>query len=286
MKVTWMVKIRNYVLFVSIATTVLVGLYYLEKKNLTKENQENYITDLQGNSSLDTTEFHSLVVSTAHKQMVNDLRTQEKELWAALEKQTGVSSKDFKEYTHYYSQSYKDGEKDIMRKYSKGSVSKKTRLMVLNIFKDFKIDPKKITILPWSLHTAAAATQNYIFINERELNKYDLKARRWVVAHELIHIKFNDHMANSVIKSIFGDELKDNVHAANAIKRFFEIRADTLAALKTQDYSQGFVDFFEKYLKVRGHDDAHDHSHPKSSFRLKTAHKILNDVYKKDLVHA
>lgn len=141
----------------------------------------------------------------------------------------------------------------MVTKYCNGGFSQKLPLLITDMLEKFDIDPSTITIIPWKLHSAAAATRNFLFVNEQQLNKFNYESRQWVIAHEIIHLLYDDHVTNSILKRIFKDELNDSQHCANQIKRFQEIRADVLSALKDAEYAKGYRNFFEKYLQLEGH---------------------------------
>ena len=201
-----------------------------------------------------------------------DLQELEQEAWDALE-QAGVSKDTCMQKKEAIYALYLQDLENIKNNYGcEGIVSTATCELVQSIADDFGIDTSDMELVPWDLESAAAATDKVFFINEKMLNQHCPQAKRFIIGHEMQHVIHQDHSTQFTLRTI-AQEQTVSADAFNALSRFFETRADTLAALKNDDYAFGSIECMQKNLEALGENEGL--SHPKTSSRLQRGKQIV-----------
>ena len=203
-----------------------------------------------------------------------DLQELEQEAWDALE-QAGVSKDACLMHQQELYQEYLQELADMKEEYTSEVqfISTETRALVHEVLQDFNLSPDAIELIPWDVESAeAAATDTSLFINEETLNKHTPAGKKFIIAHELQHKIHQDSSIRFVLTKL-GDQLSIPKSTINILHRFFETRADTLAALKNDDYAQGHIECMQK-LYANGGDGSGTY-HPKASSRLARGEQIV-----------
>lgn len=164
-----------------------------------------------------------------------------------------------------------------MKKYhARGpQISDATRAWIYQLFKEFGIDSKAIEIVPFKDHSAAAATDHMLFINEAYLKSLSQQARRFAIAHEIQHIRNRDDSKMFVLQQLLpvvGQCAWE--HPYNVISRFHEMRADLQAIRHNGAYVQGQEDFLTTLLNRNG--EGQGITHPILSSRIQMVRTLLS----------
>ncbi len=148
--------------------------------------------------------------------------------------------------------------------------------LIRSVLKDFDVDPKTIIITACNDNTSARTDHNIIFVNEKIFNELSPKAKKFVIGHELQHMKNQDFLMREVLNERIKDRPIDGKsvdEAINVYARFKEERADIQAALKNKEYAQGYVEYAQQKLLVG---DNPGITHPKNSKRIQMAEDIFH----------
>ncbi len=218
--------------------------------------------------------------STTYKYFQKKMNEHEQLTWDLLQTNTGVTKgKCFQKQKENY-QTYKKSQKENWQykrsRYPK--LKQKTITIVENVLRDFDINPADIQIVPYKgKGSPAAADDSTIFIDEDEFAYFSPKACKFFIAHEISHLQAQD---DSLYKSLYSlsqakrTSQRKKKKALEAFRRFQETRADICALLNGgKKYAQGAFDFLYKLQELDGGDNP-GITHPKTSIRLKNAHKL------------
>lgn len=204
-----------------------------------------------------------------------DLKRQEEALWQEIETQTGISKDEVFELKEDCKKFYYEKHETLGNISSK--LSEKSVTLAQEAITDFNVDPKKIALEPGRNTLLCADTMT---INEREHLSMPPIVAKAIVGHEMIHYLLDDCFVLQALQLIMKDE---NIslsscgynHSYNKLRRFQELRADILPALKNMDYALASVDGLK--ILLRDYGDGGYVTHPKTSFRLKEV-KVVYDA--------
>lgn len=209
------------------------------------------------------------------------LKQEHSPLWEKLEKY-GITpdriEKLIQEHQEFYQKEIKKYEKQMC---CKEPLSAPLLKVVDEVLADFGFKSNEINILSYTFESPAASHEHGLFINEAILGEFSLKAQRFLIAHELIHILHNDSIRAFVI------ELYARKNPAQSLSdllieysQYCEKRADICASLKSPQYAQGYLDFMNAVLADEQADTYQDAapSHPQDRERLEIAQNIVNMV--------
>ena len=150
--------------------------------------------------------------------------------------------------------------------------------LILNVFKEFDVDHKKIQIISHPIPAPIATTGKIILVNEEIFKKLSEQAQRFVIAHEIQHIINQDTSTGYLVYKLLPQE--ENVegfdHPAHQFSRFREERADIQTALKSLQWAENYLTFTQEIMDMWG--DTDDQTHPKNSERLELAQNIVNHM--------
>ena len=263
-----MKKLYKKPLFYLIVTLALGTLLhtFIGQQHQTEQLQPNMQRKIQ-NESTSTFDLHYF------KNQVDQLTTS---TWKELTANTGITRTRCLRFQNQNSRDYKtsisSSNKRKIRKH--GTVSLKTKALIHEILSDFKINNSSIAIIPYVGHGSPAAADDYtIFIDERDLASFPQPAQRFVIAHEIAHMKNKDHSLESALENLVNNKDKMHRRMKQKIARSSESRADVDAMLKGPAYAEGGISFFETLLERYG--DKKSSTHPCNSERL----KIARDMY-------
>lgn len=198
-----------------------------------------------------------------------DLQELEQEAWDEL----GITKEECMKIKQELYADYMQDLENIKNEYAcEGIVSTPTCELVQSVVDDFGLDATNLELVPWDLESAAAATDTVFFINEEMLKQHSPEAQRFIIGHEIQHVIHQDHSTQFTLRTI-GRELSISTDSFNALSRFFETRADTLTALKNDDYAHGKIKCMQKNLELLGENAGL--SHPKTSSRLQRGKQIV-----------
>jgi hypothetical protein len=126
------------------------------------------------------------------------------------------------------------------------------------------IDANAVTILPDVKNLGAAnITDNVLFINVDIFKKFSLAAQRFILAHEVTHLKHGDSFHLTALR----DLLKSDQHPLFVeLCQLTEKRADTEGMLRCNDSCVGAHEFFTQWLEEYG--DIKSNTHPLMSDRI------------------
>ncbi len=195
--------------------------------------------------------------------------------WQKLEENTGISFNKCNEYMGAIKKQYRDSRKKAnIRKAKKSHTLKPTtRALIQEIFIDFNIDPHAITIISYDGKGSPASTDDYsLYIDEQDLARYTPEAQRFVIAHEISHIKNKDHSCETAIRSLMDDQDQTHKQCLHSFARSIEFRADINAMIKGSRYAKGGIAFFQEIIDRFG--DENSPTHPQPSERLKIAQEM------------
>ncbi len=196
--------------------------------------------------------------------------------WEQLETKAGVTLKDCKEYLAKYGPEIKDEIKrgNILQAQEFGPISAETNALIHEILDDFNIPRDQIDIVAIKGTQSPAGANAYsLYIDEQNLKTFCPEAQRFIIAHEISHIKNKDSTIETALINLLDTENKDHNLSLATFTCSMEFRADAHAMLKSAKYAQGGIAFFNEYIKRHG--DKYRDTHPLPSDRL----KIAQDIY-------
>lgn len=263
-----MKKLHKKSLFYLLVTLTLGTLFhtFIGRQHQNEQLQPNMQRKTQN-------EFTSSPGLHYFKNQVDQLTTS---TWKELKANTGITRTRCLRFQNRNARDYKasinSSNKRKIRKH--GTISLKTKALIHEILSDFKIDSSSIAIIPYVGHGSPAAADDYtIFIDERDLASFPQPAQRFVIAHEIAHMKNKDHSLESALENLVNTKDKIHRRMKQKIARSSESRADVDAMLKGVAYARGGISFFETLLERYG--DKKSTTHPCNSERL----KIARDMY-------
>lgn len=206
---------------------------------------------------------------------LQSLGQEENELWQELA-QFSITRDHFNKERERYQQEYNKKFKPINTNTS--GISSNTQNLIHDILDEFNIDKLLIKIVPYvdpAGYSPAAANDYCLFIDDQTLKNYSGKAQKFIIGHEIQHIRFQDDSTDFIMKKIYPEHkrTKKDLIVFNKFRRFQEKRADLYAISQHPDYAHGEIEFMGSFLQKYG--DTKGISHPKISDRLKLAHSVL-----------
>ncbi len=195
--------------------------------------------------------------------------------WQNLEENAGISLNKCNNYLLAIKKEYRNNRKkaQISKAKKDRSINPQTKALIQEIFVDFGIDPRTITIVSYDGKGSPASTDDYtIYVDEQDLAKYSPEAQRFVIAHEISHIKNKDHSCETAIRGLMDGQDHAHTQCLNSFAHSIEFRADINAMIKDDTYAKGGIAFFHELINRYGDDDCA--THPQSSKRLKIAEDI------------
>lgn len=195
--------------------------------------------------------------------------------WEQLEQDAAISLSKCKNYLQAIGTQYKESRiKAQIRKAKKNrTIEPKTKALIQEILIDFNIDPRTITLVSYDGHGSPASTDDFtLYVDEQDLARYSPEAQRFVIAHEISHIKNKDHSCETAIRSLMNHKDQTHKQCLHSFAHSIEFRADINAMLKSSKYAKGGIAFFHELIDRYGDEDCP--THPQSSDRLKIAQEI------------
>ncbi len=195
--------------------------------------------------------------------------------WARLAA-AGVTYDDCVQFLNTYGHVLKTQLESNYNQRSQGLdiISDHTMALIHEVLVDFNIDPNSIAIIPYRSKGSPAAADDYtLYIDENDLAMLCPVSQRFILAHEISHMKSKDNGFESALENLM-DERKTEPQR-NAFYTFShatEIRADINAMLKGIEYAKGGVTFLTLLINCYG--DGASFTHPSPRVRLKIAQDI------------
>ncbi len=223
----------------------------------------------QAMNSLNINDYSTDLCPERFTNHVDHLMTQ---TWHELETNAGVTYKDCKDFLMEFEPELKSEiEKSNRRKLKRsGTVSPGTKALIQEILIDFEIVPESIMIIAYNGNGSPAAADDYsIYIDEQDLRTFCPDAQRFVIAHEIAHMKNKDHSFESALENLVDPKNKPQRRCLHSFARSSEFRADINAMLKGSLYAKGGISFFQTLIDRYGDDQSA--THPRPSERLKIA---------------
>lgn len=209
------------------------------------------------------------------------INQEEKAVWQEIESALNLTYDQCQKLKKNDIKQYQEASNTMRKNYESGEkVSQDTINFIHGIMKEFGVNKETVSIVAWNVGSAAAATDNFIFVNEKILNNLEPQAKKFAIGHELIHLIKGDHSTNYFVqkqKPVRPLNANDSENPINKIQRLQEFRADILASLQGIDFAKGNILFFKKHLEQNG-EVQRIISHPKCSSRLKIGEKIARLV--------
>lgn len=240
--------------------TLIVTFISIQYNNKHPQQAMNYLSINDYSTNLCPERF---------KNHVDHLMTQ---TWDELETNAGVTYNDCKDFLIEFEPELKSEiAKSNRRKLKRtGTVSPDTKALIHEILIDFDIDPQTIMIIAYNGNGSPAAADDYtIYIDEHDLRTFCPDAQRFVIAHEISHMKNKDHSFESALENLIDPKNKPHRRCIHSFARSNEFRADINAMLKDASYAKGGISFFQTLIDRYG--DTQSATHPRPSERLKIA---------------
>jgi predicted metal-dependent hydrolase len=156
-------------------------------------------------------------------------------------------------------------------------ISKKTKLFIKQVAKEFGLDIRRIKILGYDEFSPAAATQRILYVNETRLLNLSESAQRFVLGHEMQHILHSDTFERYILATLCNAQIEqteqNKAHPILQCLRFHERRADIKTALHNEGMADAYVAFAKEQLQFG---DTPGITHPKNSDRLQLAERIAS----------
>jgi hypothetical protein len=167
---------------------------------------------------------------------------------------------------------------DLEDKDQKGTgrpVSQENKNLIVNVLRDFNVDPATIRILPYDHKSPAGALETVLFVNESIFNTLSKQGKKFVIGHELQHMIHKDSITRRALEILTENKKSSQAitDTLNGVWRYHEYRADIKAALKNREYAQGYLEFVQTLSTMFGENAGI--THPKNSRRLAIADQIL-----------
>lgn len=192
--------------------------------------------------------------------------------WRELSDHAGVSYRDCQNFLREFEPELKAEIQKSNKKQLKklGSISPYIKNLIHEILVSFDIDPNTITILAFDGEGSPAAADDYtLFIDEKDFLSFSPEAQRFVIAHEIAHMKNKDHSIESALENLIDTKCRKSL---NAFAHSSELRADIDAMLLGPEYARGGISFFKTLMNRYG--DNRSATHPRPSDRLKIARDL------------
>ncbi len=169
-------------------------------------------------------------------------------------------------------------------KHGEELVSPQLRNLIQDIIKKTALDPESIGIIhDKNQDSEASSDENTIYLNEKLFSNLSQAAQRFIIAHELQHILFQDSKHYTKLAKRIGisaEELSDRGNLDHPLchySRFLEKRADLYAALMSPEYAQDYLTCTQEQLHQLG-DDPFNGTHPTRSERVTLAQRAVNEI--------
>lgn len=201
------------------------------------------------------------------------LRQEEDVLWQEIMTDTGINHQEVCELKEELKEYYRgDGTSQSL---NAPHVSSLSRDLARETMKDFDVDPNTL-FLQAGDNTLIKGT--ILVLNEDELLSVSPQVAKAIIGHELIHYQLDDCFIHHSLRLLLKDKGRevpkhDYDHPFYKLRRFQEMRADILPALKNLEYGQASVRCLEIMLE-KG--DGGFLSHPKTSYRLTVIKEIVD----------
>ena len=262
---------NNKVLFLgalALAGMTLVGMGLLEKN--TYQNTESIQPDLLSQLSIDSVQE---IAKDTYKTFLKDEETR---IWVLLKETINISQDECNAIKTQWESYYKNDAKELQDLNKQlPALSSNILEIVKTVLQDFNIDETDIVILPFEDYCPAATDDCSLFINESLFMQLSPNAQKFCIAHELQHFLNKDDSTNYVLLQHCEQDKSElpAEHPIQQISRLQELRADLGAAVKNNEYAQGFKEFINIALEIVG--DGPGTTHPKNILRLSYAEKLI-----------
>ncbi len=262
--------------------TIFVGSYYF-LYSLGTTNKIAPVIQISNNevikpNLIERLHFNQILESNSKETIIAELDKQENEIWQNLEKIIHINKEECNRLkSNEWAETYSKTEKSLIMQYEHvKKLSEKNYNIACEVLSDCGINPETITITSWDHPSAAAATDNALFINEDIFSPLSLSIKKFALAHEITHMIKKDYSTKYIIEKIKitnkidSDEL---THTLALLTQFTEARADIIATLRNSEYAQGQVQFMINQLETLGNPEYKEY--PTNSLRLEIGKKIL-----------
>ncbi len=154
-----------------------------------------------------------------------------------------------------------------------GSVDSEVKKLIIEVGKEFNIQPNEFIIKHQQMGASPAAVEECIFyVNEKLLNSYPDDARRFIIGHEFGHMVHHDGARLTTLEQHLDMNNPEHQNLFNKVSRFQEARADIFASTQDMKLAEGGLTFLTELYNRHG--DQLAESHPKNSERIE-AHKTI-----------
>ena len=202
----------------------------------------------------------------------DQLAHQEQVIWQEVETYTGVPHDELVEFKDDIKAYHLGPDKfcpTISEKLSDESVELARQAIV-----DFGIDADQIA---FNSGNNTLMQGGILQINQREHLSVSPMVAKAIIGHEMMHYKLDDCFFLAGLQGLMKEKGETvskcgSKHPYYKLRRFQEMRADIIPALKDLDYAKASVECLEIMLNKSG--DCGGISHPKTTNRLKEIQKI------------
>lgn len=199
------------------------------------------------------------------------LNNQEEVIWQQFE-QNGINRIDFEQKSKAESQNRP--KKEVTH-----AVSDELATMLTQTAHDFGLNPNEFSFDYMTDPSEAATDADTIFINEQLFKQLPKKACKFVIGHEMQHLKYNDSIGRIVLEDMLQECKAPKTEALlDSFIRFQETRADISAALKNEEYAQSYCAFMDYVIKLGN--TLENPEYPTNQQRLRLAQQTYDYVNK------
>ena len=244
-------KKNTLILLLLLVTPVAIGFYWFAP---------NKKTALQETTTPETTNYTQFV-----EQLENDALHELQKLNITKEK----LEKGFEQYKQEFDKAVQ------IKKFD--TVSSSTQALVIEILKEFKLNPDEIKIASFDHPAPAASCDGVIFINEQRFLRHSLEAQRFMIGHEIQHLLSHDSFKDFVISKLIQD--LDNAEKSKILSNYSKIveqLADNKTALTSPEWAQRYLEFMQESAVQDGNQAKT--IHPQHSERLQIAQAIVTQI--------
>lgn len=203
------------------------------------------------------------------------LQEEEAAIWKGFEALVGITKQECENRKKEYYPKYKALVRKLDEEYrdTQNTITPEDAKLAQEILREFSIDPDTIALVPWK-NLDAGSTDISLYLQESPY--MPVKAKKFVITHEIAHMLNKDHSTSRILKKAYSKrkDLVDSPELAQLLKRFAyfkELRADIIAILHSNDCLEGQIQYMEHNIECAAQDinaHEHDHTHPSDTLRL------------------